>query len=120
MNRRDLLTLTPSKQKQDFSDERTSTGLTPYSGPWTIAEVKHLLRRAMFGATKADADYFVNAGFNNTITELLTLPAAPVPPLNNYSSQYADPNVPAGQPWVTAPNDPLATGFRSRSFKSWW
>jgi uncharacterized protein (DUF1800 family) len=122
MNRRDLLTLTPSKQKQDSSTaERTSTGLTPYSGPWTIGEVRHLLRRAMFGATKADADYFVNAGLNNTITELLTLTGTPpVPPLNNYTSQYSDPNVPAGQTWVNAPNDPNAAGLRTRSFKAWW
>src|SRR5690242_272962 len=122
MNRRDLLTLTPSKQRQDSSSaERTSTGLTPYSGPWTIAEVKHLLRRVMFGATKADADYFVNAGFSNTITQLLTaFVNPPAPPLNNYSSQYNDPNVPAGQTWVTAPNDQNATGVRTRSFKSWW
>src|ERR1041385_1693535 len=121
MNRRDLLTLTPSKQKQDFSGERTSTGQTPYSGPWTIAEARHLLRRVMFGATKADVDYFVNAGFSNTITELLTLPGSPpVPPLNNYSSSYNDPNVPAGQTWINAPSDPNADGLRTRSFKSWW
>src|SRR5258706_126079 len=123
MNRRDLLTLSPppSKQKQDFSHTaRTSTGLTPYAGPWTIAEVKHLLRRAMFGAAKADVDYFVNAGFTNTITELLTPGTAPTPPLNTYTSQYNDPNVPFGQTWVTAPSDPNATGLRTKSFKAWW
>lgn len=125
MNRRDLLTLTPptpSKQKQDSSGaERTSTGLSPYAGPWTIAEVKHLLRRAMFGATKADVDYFVNAGFNNTITELITLTGTPpVPPLYTYTTQYNDPNVPFGQTWVNAPADPNATGVRTKSFKGWW
>lgn len=125
MNRRDLLTLAPpppSKQKQDFSDtDRTSTDLTPYSGSWTLGEVKHLLRRTMFGAIKADVDYFVNAGLNNTITELLTAPGSPpTPPLNTYSSQYNDPNVPAGQTWVNAPADPQANGVRTKSFKSWW
>src|SRR5436853_3025238 len=122
MNRRDLLTLTPPKQKQDFSHTvRTFTGLIPYSGPWTLAEVKHLLRRAMFGSTKADADYFVNAGFNNTIAELLTPSGTPpVPPLNTYTSQYNDPNVPFGQTWINAPADPNADGLRMRSFKAWW
>src|SRR5215212_3725180 len=124
MNRRDLLTLTPttpSKYKQDFSNTaRTSTGLNPYSGPWTIGEVKHLLRRTMFGATKTDVDYFVNAGFTNTINQLLTLAGPPTPPLNTYTSQYNDPNVPFGQTWVTAPSDPQATGLRSKSFKAWW
>ena len=124
MNRRELLTLTPpsSKQQQDFSTgARTTTDLTPYSGPWTIAEVKHLLRRVMFGATKTDVDYFVNAGFNNTITQLLTLPGAPpAPPLYTSTTQYNDPNVPFGQTWINAPIDPNATGLRIRSLKAWW
>ena len=123
MNRRDLLTLdTPQEQKhQDFSNtDRTSTGLNTYSGPWTLAEVKHLMRRAMFGAPKVDADYFVNSGMANAVAELLTPLPAPPPPLYTYTSQYNDPNVPFGSTWVTAPNDPNAQGVRTKSFKGWW
>jgi uncharacterized protein (DUF1800 family) len=123
MNRRELLTLDiPTKRKgQDFSHtERTQSGLNPYSGPWTIAEVKHLLRRGMFGATKADVDYFVSAGMANSIAELLTPAAVPSPPLYTYTAEYNDPNVPFGQTWVNAPFDPMATGVRMKSLKAWW
>ena len=123
MNRRDLLTLdTPAKSKhQDFSNtDRTSTGLSPYTGPWTLAEVKHLMRRAMFGAPKVDADYFVSAGMANAVAELLIPLPAPPPPLYTFTSQYNDPNVPFGASWVTAPFDQNANFVRTKSFKGWW
>jgi uncharacterized protein (DUF1800 family) len=123
MNRRDLLTLDlPNHQRQDFSNTaRTQSGLTPYAGAWTLAEVKHLLRRTMFGSPKADADYFVSAGLNATIAELLTDPgSAPAPPLWTYDANYNDPNVAQGQTWVAAPYDNSANGYRMKSFKAWW
>jgi hypothetical protein len=133
MNRRELLTAplrpknessitNPAKpKKQDFSHtDRTQSDLTPYSGPWTLAEVKHLLRRAMFGSPKADADYFVTAGMSAAISELLTPAATPVPPLYTYSSTYDDPNVPFGNTWVSAPYDVLANGQRQKSLRGWW
>ena len=122
MNDKELLTSDATKPKhQDFSHtERTTSGLTPYTGVWTLAEVKHLLRRAMFGSPKVDADYFVGMGISAAITELMTpsvLP--PSPPLYTYTSNYADPNVPQGATWVTAPYDSLANGPRTKSFKGW-
>src|SRR5204863_7392489 len=119
MNRRELLTLNPpvERKKQDFSyTQRTLSGLTPYTGAWTLAEVKHLLRRAMFGSPKADAEYFVGTGMANAITELLTPSAAPIPPLYTYTTTYNDPNVPFGSTWVNAPYDVLANGKRTKSF----
>jgi uncharacterized protein (DUF1800 family) len=123
MNRRDLLTLDlPKHPRQDFSQtNRTLSGLTPYTGTWTLAEVKHLLRRTMFGSPKADADYFVNAGLNATISELLAAPgSAPSPPLWTYDANYSDPNVAQGQTWIAAPYDNNANGYRMKSFKGWW
>ncbi|MEI9909917.1 MAG: hypothetical protein WDO71_09750 [Bacteroidota bacterium] len=35
------------------------SGLAPYAGSWTTNEVTHLLKRTMFGAKKADVDYFL-------------------------------------------------------------
>src|SRR6185436_2665038 len=112
----------PKNKKQDFSHvARTQSGLAPYSGPWTIAEVKHLLRRTMFGSPKTDADYFVSLGLTASITELLTAPASQPPsPLWTYDASYSDPNVAQGQTWVTAPYDGMANGYRIKSFKGWW
>jgi uncharacterized protein (DUF1800 family) len=127
MNRRELLTLDlPQHHRQDFSNvTRTQTGLAPYSGTWTLAEVNHLLRRLMFGAPKADADYFLNVGTNTGLSavldELLRVIAnPPAAPLYTYTSNYNDPNVPFGQTWVNAPYDNQANGFRTKSFKAWW
>ena len=122
MNRRDVLTLDlPKQHRQDFSQvARTQSGLNPYTGPWTQAEVKHLLRRVMFGSPKADVDYFLNAGLTPAITELLTPASVPAPPLYTYTSNYNDPNVPFGQTWVAAPYDNMANGVRTKSFKAWW
>ena len=123
MERRDLLTLGfAGKTHQDFSQTaRTQSGLAPYTGTWTLDEVNHLLRRVMFGASKADADHFLSVGLSAAVTELLTLPAgAPAPPVWTYSANYADPNVAQGQTWVNAPYDNQANGLRNRSFKAWW
>ncbi len=132
MKRRELFTGTqtqnPNRQKFD-SVARTSSGLTPYSGTWTIAEVKHLLKRTMFGSKKDDINYFLGLGMNNsvdTLIELINHPAyvPPAPPLNNYSNLITDPQCAAGQPWPGTPdtnNMTINTYFnRRKSLKSWW
>jgi uncharacterized protein (DUF1800 family) len=132
MKRRELFTL-PQKEnpkRQDFSSvARTSSGLAPFAGTWSYSEVKHLLKRTMFGATKSDISYFLGLGMNNSIDTLLELinhPAfiPPVPPLNNYSNLIADPQCAAGQPWSGTPDTNSQTVFtyfhRSKSLKSWW
>lgn len=99
---------------------RTQTGLAPYSGTWTLSEVKHLLRRTVFGASKSDCDYFLAQGRAAAVAELLTIPAAlPSPPLY-VSTTYADPNVPFGQTWINAPYDAQANAARRTSLRSWW
>jgi len=123
MDRRDLLTLgLTGKTPQDFSNTaRTRSGLAPYNDVWTLDEVNHLLRRVMFGASKADADHFLSIGLIAAVTELLTPPpAAPSPPVWTYDANYSDPNVAQGQTWVNAPYDNQANGLRNRSFKAWW
>ncbi|MBL0063684.1 MAG: DUF1800 domain-containing protein [Bacteroidetes bacterium] len=132
MDRRQFLSLEmpPAKLKQDFSHvERTQSGLNPYSGPWTNAETRHLLKRTMFGATRADVNYFLNQGMQNSVSELLELInhpvyTAPAPPVNNYSNLITDPNCSAGQPWPgtadTSNTSVYTYSSRKRSMKSWW
>lgn len=123
MDRRDFLAAkrkkTPAKATPAF---RTLSGTTPYSGPWTKNEVQHLLKRVMFGSTRADINYFLGRTMNQAVDELLS-PTAPLPapPVNDYSPGTPDPNVAAGATWVNNPtNDGTLNSVRRNSFKKWW
>jgi len=126
MDRRDFLTATKRKPAKPRIKEavtyRTTSGINPYTGPWTRNEVAHLLKRTMFGATKADIDYFLSRTMSQAVDELMN-PTAPMPspPVNDYSPNTSDPNVPAGQTWINDPtnNGPL-NNVRRASFKKWW
>lgn len=101
---------------------RTLAGLNEYAGPWTRNEVQHLLKRTMFGSTKADIDHFLSRSMAQSVDELLNPVAAlPSPPLNDYSSQEPDAAVPAGATWVNnfSTNDDINIARRA-SFKKWW
>ena len=123
MNRRDFLSGRPQTEETTLVEPlaRTQTGLAPYSGAWSLSEVKHLLRRTRFGATKAECDHYLSIGLSGALNELLTpLATQPAPPLYTATAVYNDPNVPFGQTWVNAAYDALANGQRLRSFRSWW
>lgn len=121
MKRREFLNPFPSqKSSQDFSNiELSSSGLAPYTGAWDILQVTHLLKRTMFGAKKADVDYFKSRTMNAAVDELInTVNTAPLPPVNN----YADPDVVAGETWVNAGVGSSGTVNNNRinSLHSWW
>jgi uncharacterized protein (DUF1800 family) len=123
MNRRDFLSGRPKTDKTTLVEPlaRTQTGLAPYSGAWSLSEVKHLLRRTRFGASKAECDHYLSIGLSGALTELLTpLAVQPAPPLYTGTAAYNDPNVPFGQTWVNAAYDSLANFQRLRSFRAWW
>lgn len=92
--------------------------ITPYAGTFAKPQLMHLLRRTMFGLTKADITYFTGMTMSQVIAALLTAPTPPPPPVNNYSS--ADPDIPFGTTWVGA--DPSITYESSRrnSLRAWW
>ena len=108
-----------------FKVTRTSSGLAPYTGTFGANEVIHLLKRTMFGATKADVDYFRTKTLAQAVNELLTVPALPAPPVKNYSSSVTagDPDIaiPAGSTWVNInTTDGGIDSLRISSLKSWW
>lgn len=131
MDRRDFLTASrrkPSKKPSNAStiaisdSYRTTSGINPYNGPWTRNEVAHLLKRTMFSARKTDIDYFLSRNMDQAVNELVN-PSAPMPspPLNDYSPNTPDPNVPAGQTWINNPvSDNTLNRVRRASFKKWW
>jgi uncharacterized protein (DUF1800 family) len=114
--KRKTLTRQPKITAKPF---RTESGIMQYSGAWTVNEVTHLLKRTMFGATKADVDYFKSRTMSQAVDELLNPTAAlPAPPVNDYG---ADAAVPPGQTWINNPtiNKDL-NDSRRQSFKKWW
>src|SRR4051812_19288352 len=122
MDRRDFLTARRKKPSviPPAPSFRTQSGLNVYNGPWTRNEVQHLLKRTMFGSTKADIDYFTGLSLNQAVDQLLT-PAAPLTdfPLNDYSGDFADINVAPGTTWINdlTANEDLNEARRS-SFKN--
>ena len=134
MDRRDFLTAGKTKKKapaksktaQIVSPARTSSGINPYTGPWGSNEVIHLLKRAMFGAKKADVDYFTSRTMNQTVDELLNPTAPdPLPPVKEYitSTQPGTPdaNIAQGATWVNdINNDGTVQSQRRASYKKWW
>jgi uncharacterized protein (DUF1800 family) len=130
MDRRDFLTLrknryVPAPQSVDNLRGITS-GLNPYSGAWTTKEVAHLLKRTMFGAAKADIDYFKSMSVSQAVDALLGTSPTPAPPVKEYDNNNipsSDPDfaIAQGATWVnTYTNDGTANAKRIASLKAWW
>lgn len=130
MDRRDFLTATKSKPKKIVapvvSPARTLSGINPYNGAWTTNEVIHLLKRTMFGAKKADVEYFLTKTVGQAVDELMNPTAAnPTPPIKEYvtSTQPGTPdsNIAQGTTWVNdINNDGTVQSQRRASYKKWW
>ena len=103
-----------------------TTGLQPYAGSFGAPELRHLLRRTLFGATKADMAYFSGKSVTQVVGELLN-PTAPLPapPVKEYvvaaTTLIPDTNIAAGTTWVgDINNDGTIASYRRSSFKKWW
>ena len=131
MDRRDFLTAGKAKKKATVpfaSPTRTMTGINPYTGPWGVNEVIHLLKRTMFGAKKTDVDFFKTMSMSQAVDSLLNVNVAqtqPAPPVKNYPNSVTptDPDnaIAQGQTWVnTNTNDGSVNFGRVNSFKNWW
>ncbi|MCB0771144.1 MAG: DUF1800 domain-containing protein, partial [Flavobacteriales bacterium] len=105
--------------------------VTPYTGPFGRAELKHLLKRTLFGATNADLAFFDSWNLDGVSDHLLNFWNNASPPLKTYwrlNGNTPDPTlvdtaVPFGTTWVDTVNDPIApdeaTAERVFSFASW-
>lgn len=136
MDRREFFKTTRKQHANEKKQGNRRTwlaGLTPYTGPWTVNEVTHLLKRTMFGAKKADVDYFLSGTPGAAVDELLNNITAPSPPLRDYGLLeddgvfYDDLGVAIGQTWVNDPNIASAVEIRGQinsarvsSLKKWW
>lgn len=107
--------------------------LDEYSGNWTSAQARHLLRRTTFGPSFQMVDNATNLGLNGTIDALFAPLPLPSPPLKSIpdgtgNNQLNDPGATYGQTWVTAApfpniNPPMLRNrvlrSRSKSLYSW-
>jgi uncharacterized protein (DUF1800 family) len=135
MDRREFFTRARiSTAKAGKKQNKLFSGIAPYAGSWTVNEVSHLLKRTMFGAKKADIDYFLAMSPSAAVDELLNNIATPGTPLRDYGLiedefgvMHDDLGVAQGQTWVNDPNmasDPEVRGtintLRVQSLRKWW
>jgi uncharacterized protein (DUF1800 family) len=132
MDRRDFLTARKTKKKTPLqqvpfaSPARVLTGINPYTGQWTSTEVVHLLKRTMFGAKKADVDYFLSTTMSQAVDELLNpIAPNPAPPIKEYTTSTQpgtpDGNIAQGTTWINDINsDGTVQNQRRASYKKWW
>lgn len=128
MDRREFFTATRrSAPTSTAKPPRTLSGIDAYTGPWTEQEVVHLLKRTMFGAKRADVNYFKNLSMSQAVQELLNPTAPdPGPPVKEYVTSTtlgvnADGNILQGTTWINdINNDGTVQSQRRASYKKWW
>jgi len=116
MNRRDSLSAilgSSKKEKVQNFLAPPSSSLNPYTGPWTINQASHLMRRTMFGPDQAQIASCLSMGLNSTLNTLFQN-CVPSPPPLHYALPEStpdpgifqtldDPNVAYGETWVNEP-----------------
>jgi uncharacterized protein (DUF1800 family) len=133
MDRRDFLTARRKKQtpltaeKRGQAPRNITSGISPYTGPWTTNEVTHLLKRTMFGATRANIAFFSGMSMSQAVDVLVNAAEPmPGPPLKEYITSTTpgvngDANIVQGTTWVNdVNNDGTVQGQRRGSVKKWW
>ncbi len=102
---------------------RVLSGISPYTGTFGKDQLIHLLKRTMFGATKADVDYFKGKTLTEVVNTLLTAPATEsLPPIKTYGNKAdgSSDGVTAGMTWTTAKENGNFNGERRTSLRAWW
>ena len=104
------------------SDQPSTYSLSPYSGPWTVAEASHLLRRTTFGPTQAQINTAVTDGVFLTVENILQIPTIEDP----LTWETLEAVAPFGTTWVNSvlPVDPVQADdtiiARRNSMRSWF
>ncbi|HTL07609.1 MAG TPA: hypothetical protein VL307_05105, partial [Chitinophagaceae bacterium] len=81
----------------------TASGVNMYTGPWTEKEMVHLLKRVMFGATKASVDEIKGMSMSAAVDYLIDNPVQPsTSPVNNYTQGVDSGGVAFGASWIDA------------------
>jgi uncharacterized protein (DUF1800 family) len=99
--------------------EDISYSVAPYEGDWTPSEAGHLLRRTLYGHTRAQLNYATSLTLEDIVYEILNLTPTN-PPLTHSTNEGV---APLGQTWVNSAlpsNNPNQTeDARRESFFAW-
>lgn len=113
---------------EQFQNKALPTGLdlgagsiANYTGAWGDSQVKHLLRRTLFGFDKSDIAFFKSMSMSDAVDYIMNIPGTqPSPPVNGYNTSTSiDPDISAGQTWVNGPDNNDFTAQRRNSLYSW-
>jgi len=100
---------------------RTHTGTSKYTGTFGEKQLRHLLRRTLFGVSRDDLAHFKGKTLSTVVDALLNVSTTPPsPPLNHYQARVADPNIPLGQTWVNEVTYSNLGNVRRESLRDWW
>lgn len=95
--------------------------IQPYSGPFTSALRKHLLRRTQIGIPYQTYQSQKDLSLSELLNSILTV--RDLPSLPTYDAFSGDSNVQDGESWVDAPypnnNSSEARRFRNHSLQNW-
>ena len=95
-----------------MTDADSLVGLEPYSGPWGFNEAAHLLRRALFGVTKADIDAVTALSMSDAVDALLENTPAPPTPKSVVNQVEVE--------WVNGAFDSSKENTYQTYLLSWW
>ncbi len=108
-----LMATTTKRRKTNQAEEnlRPPMQLTPYTGPWTIREAGHLLRRTTFGPSQSMISEAVGLGMEETVKRLFANAVPSTPPVRYTLDEpgsplfpvLKDPDVEFGETWVNEP-----------------
>jgi uncharacterized protein (DUF1800 family) len=94
---------------------RSTKGLEVVSPQdWGTKTAGHLLRRTMFGPTRAEIQQAASQTLDATLTALMAAQPAPDAPIG------PSPPLAAGQTWVNLPFDSVNDGSYTNWLKAWW
>lgn len=114
------LSQSASDQIPPFERPMVTSGLEPYTGEWGAEQVRHLIRRTLFGVKKSDYDHFMTLSMEEAVSSIIQPSASPDPPVNDYQGiEGDDPDVAFGESWLLAPSWRDFEGWRIESQKGW-
>ena len=93
---------------------RTQKGIEPIlPADWSTKTAAHLLRRTMFGPTRAEIQQAASQSIDATLATLFAVQPLPNPPVGPAPLL-------SGQTWVNAPFDATNDGTYTAYLKAWW